>query len=507
MPAPALAILAALATTASPPTPPTPPAADIARNTPAIAGANTFGMDLFRRVGQANPGKNVFLSPYSISTALSMVAEGARGQTEREMNTVLRVPEANAGRSITRVHESYAALAAHYAAESGKAPPEVREKIKALKKALDDANEKAESFERKQKYTDAMEWNGRAKKAAEELNALYATVDRYDLRTANSLWVDQAFNLAPEYIKSIDTYYGAGGVVPVDFTRQAEKARLRINGWVEDHTENRIKDLLPQGSLGRDTRLVIVNAVYFKGQWTQPFPEGATREEDFHLLDGGTGKARLMQDSWRSAVSYAAFNADGSFFDTPHKIPKEEADRPPCYPGDDGFTMIQLPYKGGDLAMTILLPRTPDAKSLDALEFKFTGDALAGWSAKLDARNVNTAVPKFKMEFEQELSKSLKAMGMTLPFTDAADFSGMTGPSAQGLAIDLVQHKAWVEMTEKGTEAAAATAVSMRVTSAPVRQEMVSFTPVFRADHPFLFVIRDTKSGMILFAGRVVNPS
>jgi serpin B len=169
--------------------------------------------------------------------------------------------------------------------------------------------------------------------------------------------------------------------------------------------------------------------------------------------------------------------------------------------------MIQLPYKGGDLAMTILLPRTPDAKSLDALEFKFTGDALAGWSAKLDARNVNTAVPKFKMEFEQELSKSLKAMGMTLPFTDAADFSGMTGPSAQGLAIDLVQHKAWVEMTEKGTEAAAATAVSMRVTSAPVRQEMVSFTPVFRADHPFLFVIRDTKSGMILFAGRVVNPS
>jgi serine protease inhibitor len=476
----------------------------------AVEASNGFGIDLFKRIAAGQKG-NVFLSPYSISIALTMAAEGAKAGTLHEMISTLHIREANAGSSLTPVHAGYAELARRFAAASGDASPATRQKIKDLRDQLDAANMQTEALEIGGNYTGAHKEHQRAEGIAKELNELLGTVDRYDLRVANALWVEKTFDLIPAYTMAIDSWYGTGAVAPMDFLKKPEAARNQINEWVEDHTEKRIKDLLPAGSITPDTRLVIANAVYFKGQWTEPFKEAATKEEDFRLAGGTTIKAKLMQDHWRGGVRYAAFNADGTAFETPHKVPKEEKDRPACYPDDGGFTMIELPYKGGELAMTIVLPRTVDG--LAALEAKLSGDAVDGWVKRLEPRTVDTAMPRFKMEFEQELSRTLQAMGMKRAFvspgtSNAAEFGGMSASSnpAEQLFIGLVQHKAWVEVTETGTEAAAATAVVMRAGSAMRPVEMVPFNPVFRADHPFVFLIRDTKSGVVLFMGRVVKP-
>ncbi|MCB9857577.1 MAG: serpin family protein [Phycisphaerales bacterium] len=479
----------------------------------AVRANNAFGLELYRAIAAKAGEKNIFVSPYSMSVALTMTAEGARNETYTEMANVLRFPVEDAAgrRGITAVHQGYTAMRRRFADAAGNANEATRKQIDALRKRLDDANNEATSLQRGNDWRAMEKAQKKAQKIADELNELLTQVDRFDLRSANALWVDKHFPLLNSYVDTIDRFYASGGVTSLDIQGDTERSRRRINGWVEDNTEKRIKDLIPKGDLSPDAGLVITNAVYFLGQWSDPFEKGETRDEDFTLVDGAREKVKLMRDPWRKGVPYAAFNGDGSYFDTPAKVQVNVRDQIQTYPDDDGFSMIELPYKGDELTMTLIAPRRPDG--LPAIEAKLSAETLDTWLSKLNARQVKVALPRFRLEADYSMGDVLQAMGMKRAFTspaepDGADFSGMSGSSdpREQLFIGAVLHKAFVEVNEEGTEAAAATAVVMIAGAAAPSVEMVPFVPEFRADRPFLFLIRDSKTGIILFVGRMMRP-
>jgi serpin B len=211
------------------------------------------------------------------------------------------------------------------------------------------------------------------------------------------------------------------------------------------------------------------------------------------------------------SVRYAAFGGDGAFFDTPTRVPfGSDIDPKKVYPDERGFTLLEIPYKGGEVSMVLIAPRSADG--LAGLEKKLTSANVRTWIGKLQQRAVHVFVPRFKLETKYALEKSLQAMGMVRAFEDprlpdGAQFDGMSASEdpAQKLYVSKVLHKAFVEVNEKGTEAAAATAVIMARPKEAVPQS-VPFTPTFRADRPFVFLIRDVKTGSILFVGRMMNP-
>ncbi|MDE2292178.1 MAG: serpin family protein, partial [Elusimicrobia bacterium] len=251
----------------------------------------------------------------------------------------------------------------------------------------------------------------------------------------------------------------------VDFRRAADKVALEINAWAARATQGRIQGLIPSGTLTAATRMVLANAVYFKGDWADKFDESRTREGDFAAEGGKTVKVPFM--SRKGDLRFAK---------------------------KDGLAALELPYKGRKLSMLVLLPDAPDG--LAAMEQSLDAAELAGVDAALRPEEVLVALPRFQMETSLELSDPLKALGLGAAFGSDADFSGMTG--AKDFSIDAVLQKAFVKVDEEGTEAAAATAVVMKATS---------FRPpvLFRADRPFLFLIRDAR-GEVLFAGRVADP-
>ncbi len=255
----------------------------------------------------------------------------------------------------------------------------------------------------------------------------------------------------------------------LDFEQPAA-ASQEINRWVEKQTADKIKDLIKPSDLDRDTRLVLTNAIYFKGDWTKPFHDRNTREEDFTVSAQKKVKVPLMQQT-------AAFG----------------------YQEEETLQVLEMPYAGRELAMVVLLPKNADG--LAELEKAISTEKLAGLLARLATGDVITFLPKFKLETSFELKPTLQALGMKLPFS-GADFSGIN--SQEELEISTVIHKAYVDVNEQGTEAAAATGVVVTRAMAVRRPEPI---PVFRADHPFLFLIRDTRSGAILFLGRVEDPS
>jgi serpin B len=249
-----------------------------------------------------------------------------------------------------------------------------------------------------------------------------------------------------------------------------EQARKVINAWVEKQTKDKIKDLLQPGVLDVDTRLVLTNAIYFKGLWAQKFKKSATKEEPFHTAGGGSVKAPLMHQT-----------GDFKYLD-----------------GGD-FQALEMPYRGQGLSMVVLLPKKADG--LAALEAKLTGPNLAAWLGKLRKQEVEVALPRFKMTRALALNATLEALGMRKAFIPGgADFSGMAGSAGRRLFIQAVVHQAFVDVNEEGTEAAAATAVAVGADSEPPPP------PVFRADHPFVFLVRDNRSGSVLFLGRLANP-
>jgi serpin B len=254
----------------------------------------------------------------------------------------------------------------------------------------------------------------------------------------------------------------------VNFVKAAEQARQTINQWVERQTNGKIKDLISRGLLDSMTRLVLTNAIYFKGNWASQFKEDRTREGPFDLLDGSKVQVPMMNQTEQFG-----------------------------YAETDTLQVLELPYVGEELSMVILLPKRTDG--IGELERELAGESLSKWLGAVRRQEVIVSMPKFKLTSKFSLGQVLRSMGMTAAFSEQADFSGMTG--GRDLFISAVVHQAYVDVNEEGTEAAAATGVTMRVTSVgPVR------TPVFRADHPFIFLIRDTTSDSILFLGRVMNP-
>lgn len=381
-------------------------AADKPAKNPVADGNTQFALELYTKLsGQKG---NLFLSPFSISTALGMTSAGAKGKTLDEMNQTLHLPADQA-----ETHAGFASL------------------IKTLN---------AEGVEP-------------AKRG-------------YELSVANALWGQKGANWLPTFLETTGKNYGAG-LREVDYM-QTEAARKTINQWVEQQTKDKIKDLLQEGVLLPDTQLVLTNAIYFKGAWAVEFNKKETRDEPF-FSDGVKGtKTPTMHVS--SGYRY-----------------HEEA----------GFQALELPYKGKELSMVIFLPKKKDG--LADFEKTLSAAKLNEWLGKLRMEpTVNVSLPKFKMTSEFSLSKTLSGMGMKLLFSEGADLSGMNGKG--GLFVSDAIHKAFVDVNEEGTEAAAATAIVVRPTSARIE-------PFFRADHPFFFAIRDHRTGSVLFVGRVVDPT
>jgi serine protease inhibitor len=486
----------------------------------AVVTANCgFAADLYQELAKENQGKNLFFSPYSMSSALAMTAEGARGETAAQMGKVLRFPEAAQNTceeaeslpcNTAQFHEGMAALNERF--NSKPVSPELRDKIATLRNELDEANRSASQAMDAQKWQEHQAQAAKSQKLAAELNGLLTQVNRYELRVANALWGEKSYPFEPSYLATIQKFYRTGGAFPTDFKHNPEAARQEINSWVEDQTNKRIQNLIPQGAIDDLTRLVLTNAVYFKGEWKEPFNAGATKEEDFTTAAGTKARVPLMNKGYLGGARYAAFNADGSFFDTPATVPaRQRPDPKTVYPGEGGFLMAELPYKGGELSMVVIVPQ--EADGLASVEKKLSGENLHAWTGKLGSRTVNVYLPKFKLETAYAMKKTLTAMGMTRAFVDSslpngAQFDGMCASRDPDLKlyIGAVLHKAFVEVTEKGTEAAAATAVMMPMAAAARVETSVPFIPTIRADKPFLFLIRDMKTGTILFLGRMMKP-
>ncbi len=257
----------------------------------------------------------------------------------------------------------------------------------------------------------------------------------------------------------------------MNFQQDPEGSRRIINDWVAEQTEDRIKDLIPGGMLPADTRLVLTNAIYFLGDWAHEFDKDDTRDRPFHLA----GDQEVAVPTMKQTHRFQHTNIDGG-------------------------QLLRLPYQGNELEMVILLP---DAENgLATLEANLTAAQLNGWLAVTKPALAEVQLPRFRLEGEFSLNKALYQLGMRQAFSRSADFSGMT--SAEHLFISDVIHKSFVDVFEKGTEAAAATAIVLRVTSMPIP---VQPEVVFHADHPFLFLIRHQATGSILFMGRVMDPS
>jgi serpin B len=430
----------------------------------AVAANSDFAVDLYRQLTneEKNLGKNVFFSPYSVFCALAMTAEGARGETAAQMGKTLHFPNSlrNTGDDVRSIPWNMTVIHAGMAALDERFNP----------------------------------------KAAEQ---------QYELRVANALWGEKTCSFEQSYLDTINKFYRSGGIFPMEFSKHPEAARQKINAWVEERTKKRIKDLIARGDIDESTRLVLTNAIYFKGDWLQFFPEKETKEDNFIVATGKTIRVRMMHGRCMDAVRYGAFRADGSFFETPAEVPAR-ASFDSEYPGKGGFLIAELPYKGGDLSMVVIVPQDPNG--LGQIEKNLCNSQLQTWVSKLQKRPVDVYMPKFKLEVRYELVASLAAMGMARAFVEptepnGAQFDGICAAHDPYLMLYItkVLHKVFIEVNEKGSEAAAATAVLQAIS--PSVPAIVPFTPTFRADRPFIFAIRDVKTGTILFLGRMMNPN
>jgi len=305
---------------------------------------------------------------------------------------------------------------------------------------------------------------------AQMLRAWNAGKKDYQLAVANAMWGQQGYPFLPSFNDLLQHDYGAS-IREVDFAR-SEEARQTINKWVEQQTKGKITELIPSGGVNAMTRLVLTNAIYFKAAWDHPFQPRMTHPMPFHQSSGQTTPVPMMSQS-------AGFR---------------------YWKGPD-FAALDMPYAHDQLSMLVFLPEAADG--LPQLEKSLTPQKLQGWTDQLlrqRASEVRVSFPKFKMTQEVALAGMLSQMGMPLAFSGQADYSGMNA-GTERISIGEVFHKAYVDVNEEGTEAAAATGIVMQATAMP-------FAPaVFVADHPFLFVIRDNHSGSILFMGRVENPN
>lgn len=378
----------------------------------AVASANTnFAFSLYDAISkETEVDSNIFYSPYSISSAFALVYEGAKENTADEISSVFYFPKS----------------------------------IDILRQGFRDLN-----------------------------TAINEENSAYDLSVANALWAEKTYPFLDSYMKTAEEYYSAE-TKNLNFIEKPEDSRLEINKWTEVKTNEKIKDLIPQGMIDSMTRLVITNAVYFKGDWVKEFDKNKTSKADFTTPAGKVVAVDMMQRTDEDAL-----------FD---------------YAETETVQALKMPYESSDsngLSMIILLPKD---NTLSKAEDYLTFDKYSALTDSMKEEEVMVYLPKFKLETKYSLSDTLKSMGMKDAFSASADFSGMDG--TKSLSISDVVHKAYVDVDEEGTEAAAATAVVMQLTS--VIEKDPAF--VFMADHPFIFTIQDDKTGNILFVGRICNP-
>lgn len=369
--------------------------------TDLVEASNGFSFEMYQKI--KDDGENVFFSPYSITTALGMAYEGARGQTASEMAQVLNLPTDNQTR-----------------------------------------------WDQMWSYQGYFNQNSNS----------------YDLSTANAYWLTQNADLMEAYRTAIESYYLAHGE-ELDFAGDPDGSAKTINDWVEQQTNGKIKGLLSPGDIDPLTYLILTNAIYFKADWKYKFDSGDTEELPFNKSNGEKIQVEMMQ------------------------IEDKETDF--NYSWNQEAALLKLPYKDDALAMYILLPKENDISSIEA---KLNGSYYQELKNNLSSGRINIYLPKFKFEQKYNLENILSDMGMPTAFTDNADFSGIT--ESTQLKIDKVTHQSFVEVNEKGTEAAAATAVSFMPTSIG--------SVNFNANHPFIFFIEHEETGQILFMGKVGNP-
>ena len=291
----------------------------------------------------------------------------------------------------------------------------------------------------------------------------------YELRTGNALWAQYDYQLLEDYTSRVEKYYG-GKVANLDFISETEKSRQTINLFIKEQTNNKIKDLIPAGVLSPMTKLVLTNAIYFKGTWEWEFDKSDTHEQDFKITPANIVKTPMMyMDPDKATFNYADI---------------------------EDLQILELPYKGEKISMLILLP----TENLETIEPTLTLEKLNEYKNQMQETKLDSiSLPKFEFDTKYFMKDTLSAMGMPTAFTwPGADFSGMDG--TDNLYISSVIHQAYVKVDEKGTEAAAATAVVMKLGEAMPRN-------VFRADHPFIFIIQEKETENILFIGRVTNPT
>jgi serpin B len=292
----------------------------------------------------------------------------------------------------------------------------------------------------------------------------------YELNIANRLWLKKGRDFRPEFVKTLADHYGAGAE-RLDFAGSPEPSRLTINRWISDRTKTKIPELISKGMINEMTEAVLTNAIYFKGLWASQFKKFDTKKEPFHLEGGKSVPVDLMRQ-------------EESFL----------------YREDENAQILELPYKGDDMSMVVILPR--EGVPLAAVEKGLTASTIDEWVNHIYPQEVQVFLPAFKTRYKKSLPGTLKVMGMPLAFnSNRADFSGIRELTpGENLSVSDVIHEAFVQVDEEGTEAAAATAVGIMLTSAAVPP------PIFRADRPFLFLIRHRPTGTILFMGRLIKP-
>ena len=387
----------------------TSPAVENADLTTLVDGNTVFTLDLYQEL-KGEEG-NIFYSPYSLSVALSMTYAGARGETEQQMAEALSFYL-----SQDQLHPAF-------------------------------------------NYLD-QELAGRGEGAQGK------DEEGFRLNIVNDIWGQKNFTFLSDFLDTLAENYGAGLRI-LDFINAPEESRITINDYISEQTEEKIKDLIPEGVIDVMTRLVLTNAIYFNAAWEYPFSEDMTSDGVFHLLDGGEVTVPMMSQG--ESLGYTE--------------------------GDD-YQAVELKYDGEELSMVILLP---DSGQFENFEMSLDAGLLNDIIDNLENKPVELTLPKWEYESSFMMKENLRAMGMPIAFTDAADFSGMTGN--RDLYIADVVHKAFVSVDEAGTEAAAASAVIMKLTAMPTDVAVVT------VDRPFIFLIRDIETGAILFFGRVVNPA
>lgn len=386
----------------------TSPAVNEADLAALVDGNNAFAFNLYQVLRQKE--SNLFYSPYSISEALAMTYAGARGETEKDMADALyfMLPQ-------DRLHPAFNGLDLQ------------------------------------------LTQRGEGAKGKDE--------EGFRLHVVNAIWGQKDYKFLGEFLDVLAQNYGAGLRI-LDFINETEQSRLTINKWVSDQTEERIKNLVPEGAINQLTRLVLTNAIYFNAAWQHPFNEDATSDGLFHLLSGSDVTVPMMKQT----ESYR-------------------------YTAADDYEAVELPYDGQELSMVILLPK---AGQFIAFEERLEAEFVKAIIDNLETREVALTIPKFEYESSFGLKEALKTLGMGVAFTTDADLSGMNGK--RDLFIQDVLHKAFVSVDEAGTEAAAATAVIVGLTALPPEPVAVA------VDRPFIFFIRDIPTGSMIFVGRVLNP-